>query len=208
MKILLTIGALISAATLSFAQGTVNFANGSTTLISAGGAAMPLSGTTLFNFAVFLAPSTTVDAAGLSSTGFNDPVFQQEGLAGSVNSPTAAGRLVTRNGLFVGGVAGSTIDFIVRGWSASAGATWTEALASWNNGAPAQDMYLGQSLIGNNLKLGDGAAVASTTLFGLTAVQVGGFNMQLYQGPIIPEPTSMVLAGLGAASLLLFRRRK
>jgi hypothetical protein len=207
MKKLLTIGALVSAATLSFAQGTVNFANGSTTLISAGGAAMPTSATGgTFNFAVFLAPSTTVNAVGLPSTpSYTDPLFQQEGVNGTVNSPTAVGRLVTRNGVVVGGVAGSTIDFIVRGWSANAGATWAEALAFYNGGSPSQAMYIGQSLIGNDLKLGDGAAVASTTLFGLTPVQVGGFNLALI--PAVPEPTSMVLAGLGAASLLLFRRR-
>jgi hypothetical protein len=206
MKKLLTIGALISATTLSFAQGTVNFANGSTTLISADGVSMPTSATRAFNFAVFLAPSTTVNAAGQSLSSFTDPVFATQGLAGTVNSPTAVGRLVTANGLAVGGVAGSTVDFIVRGWSANAGATWQEALLFWNNGNPAQPMLLGQSLIGNDIKLGDGGAIPSTTLMGLTPVQVLGFNMVSYG--IVPEPTSMVLAGLGAASLLLFRRRK
>jgi len=205
MKKILTLTALIGATTVSFAQGTVNFANATATLISAGGVATPLSGVTTFNYAVFLAPSTTVNAPGLSST-FTDPVFQTPGGPGNVNSPTIAGRLVTVNNYVAGGTAGTAVDFLVRGWSANAGATWAAALAFWNNGLPAQDMWIGQSLIGNDINLGNGGAIPSTALFGLGANQVGGFNMGFV--PAVPEPSSMVLAGLGAASLLLFRRRK
>jgi hypothetical protein len=202
MKKLLTLAALVGATTVSFAQGTVNFANSASTLISAGGVAAPLSGVVPINYMLFLAPSTTVNAAGQAST-FTDPVFQTPSGVGNVNSATAAGRMPTLNGYVTTG--SGTVDFLVRGWSANAGATWAAALAFYNNGNPAADMWIGQSLIGNDIVLGGGATPA-TTLFGAGASSVGGFNLSLI--PAIPEPSSMVLAGLGAASLLLFRRRK
>ena len=203
MKKLLVMTALVGAVTVSFAQGTVNFQNSSTTLISAAGASAPTSATASFNFALFLAPSTTLGAAG-QVIPLNAPAFQV--VSGTnVNSPTAVGRLVTRSALDVGGSSGSTVDFVVRGWSANAGSTWQEALAFWNNGFPAANMYIGSSTGGNDIVLGGGAILAQS-LFGVNAFQVTGFNMAFV--PVVPEPSSMVLAGLGAASLLMFRRKK
>jgi len=200
MKKLLTLTALVGATTISLAQGTVNFQNTAATLISAGGVAMGGSSSNQFNFAVFLAPSSTAASSGLTAA-LTDPAFQS--VAGVNANGATPGRLVTRSGLDVGGAAGSIVDYVVRGWSANAGATWAEALAFYNNGAPAQIMYIGSSTIGNDLTLG-GGAIPSPSLFGAGLNQVGGFNMV----QVIPEPTSMVLAGLGAASLLLFRRRE
>jgi hypothetical protein len=197
MKKLLTLTALIGATTISFAQGTVNFANSATTLISAGGVTM--SNSNQFNFAVFLAPSSTAASSG-QTAGLNDAAFQT--VAGSTaNNPNTAGRLTSKSGLDVGGAAGNVVDFVVRGWSANAGATWLEALAAYNANTPG--IWIGTSTIGNDLTLG-GGAIPPTTLFGAGGNQVGGFNLV----QIVPEPTSMVLAGLGAASLLLFRRRE
>lgn len=64
-------------------------------------------------------------------------------------------------------------------------------------------MVPGGSIAYNSLVNAGGTAL-STWAPGTVAVQ-GGFGAI---GVVIPEPTSMVLAGLGAASLLLFRRRK
>jgi len=205
MKKLLTMAAMAGATMIASAQGTVNFANSASTLISAGGTTASVSP---YVYAVFLAPAGTVNSIGNSTT-LTDPLFQSVG-GYSANHPTAVGRIAGVNNMVVtGGAAGANVDFLVRGWSANAGATWAEALAYWNNGSPAADMYIGQSLIGNDIQLGNGGAIASTTLFGAGATQVGGFNMALVPGGVIvPEPSSMVLAGLGAASLLLFRRRK
>jgi len=209
MKKLLTLITLV-AATSAFAQGRVNFANSAATLISAGGASTAI--TDQYLYAIFLAPSTTVLAAGQSSS-FTDPVFQTQGGSNVTQHATAIGRIAGVNGFDTGGAPGGTVDFIVRGWSANAGSTWAQALASWNNGAPENPalaglggMFIGQSLVGNNILLGDGGAIGATTLFGAGATQVPGFNMAFV--PLVPEPSSMALAGLGAASLLLFRRRK
>lgn len=202
MKKILTLAALVAATSLSFAQGTVNFANSAATLISAGGVATPaVAGQ--FIYAVFVADPATVGAAG-TTVPITDGAFQ---VAGGYNTNSAIlGRMTTRNNLVVGGTAGSSADFIVRGWSVNAGTTWAAALAFWNNGNPSETMYLGQSTVGNNILLGNGGAISSTTLFGVGATQVSAFNMLQYNP--VPEPTSMALAGLGAASLLIFRRRK
>jgi hypothetical protein len=175
--------AVINTATSLFAQGMINFANTTVTQISAGGVAMPGANTSQFIFAVFLAPSTTVNGVG-QIVSFDDPAFQLVG-AYDTNHPSASGRLVTRNNVAVLGFdRGSTVDFVVRGWSANAGATWAEALARWKLGL-VQDMYLGSSFVGNDLVLGDGAAFPATTLFGPGPTQVGGFNMS-YLGCLGP----------------------
>lgn len=206
-KLVITLSVVLATASASFAQGVINFGNGATTLISAGGASMPGSNTRAFNFAVFMAPSTTVVANSLAPA-LNDAAWQT--VAGvNVNHATAVGRLATTASALVvnGFTGGSTVDFIVRGWSANAGATWAAALAFYNNGAPSQDMWIGSSRIADNLVLGDGAAIGTPTLFGVGANQVVGFDQTFVSG-IVPEPSSMAIAGLGAASLLLFRRRK
>lgn len=217
MKKILTIAALISVTTLSFAQGTTTFGNSATTLISAGGTSTATTAG-LYYYAIFLAPSTT--EAGINrglAPSYTEPLFQTVG-GYNTNSATA-GRMTTRTGLDVGQTTangpGSTVDFIVRAWSANAGETWAAALVNWNNGiplvsstplgAPGAGMYLGSSVIGNNLVLG-GGAIPNTVAFGVGQNQLAGFNMTFY--PVVPEPSSMALAGLGAASLLMFRRRK
>src|SRR6478609_6762615 len=94
---------------------------------------------------------------------------------------------------------GSTGDFIVRGWSASAGNTYEQALMSYNT--ELGDHYFGYSEIGNDIVLGDGVALPTSTLFGAGGSQVNGFNMG------IPEPSTFALVGFGAAALGLSRRR-
>ncbi|MGC3958711.1 MAG: PEP-CTERM sorting domain-containing protein [Verrucomicrobiota bacterium] len=160
---------------------------------------MPGSSVKTFYFAVFMAPSTTVTSDFQSQPSFGDPSWGSP-LYTTVNHATAAGRLATTAGAAVipGFAGGSTVDFIVRGWSADAGATYAQALLSWSSGGPGMD---GSSRIGNNLVLSDGAAIPVTTLFGVGGNQIGGFFIG------VPEPSSLAFTGLGAAALLVFRRR-
>jgi hypothetical protein len=187
---------------LARGQGTVNFANSSLTLISTDGVPMPVSGTQQFNFAIFLGPSATVGSSGQTPL-FSDSAFQIVA-AYNTNSTSLAGRINNRNnidvttGLGQGFFPGSTVDFVVRGWSANAGATWSEALANWNNGTPLFSMFIGSSTVGNDTVLGP---EFTPTVFGLGANQVSGFNMIQ-----IPEPSSLAFAGLGAVALWRFRR--
>jgi hypothetical protein len=66
----------------------------------------------------------------------------------------------------------------------------------------ANGLYTGQSAIETGYTLGGGATSPSAT-FGSGAGQVDGFTLVP-----TPEPSTIALGGLGAAALLLFRRRK
>ncbi len=201
MKTIATFLAILGAASCAFAQGRINFANPSSILISAGG--VPMSASERFVFAIFLAPSTTVTTSEITVE-LTDPNFQFTD-AYTTNSPLSDGRLQPRFGLYVGGaqgyLPGSTVDFIVRGWSLNAGATWAEALANWSNGAPVVPMYIGSSSVGNNL-IPSGGTLPDPTVFGFGSNQVLGFDMVF-----IPEPSTFAFAGLGVAVIWLFRRR-
>ena len=204
MKKILTLLALVGATSLSYSQGLFNWQNSASTLISAGGSnTVNVAGQCYY--AVFFGPSTTVVANGLTRP-FNDSAFQAP--AAMNTNAAAAGRLATRSGVDGGAASGSTLDFVIRGWSANAGTTWAEALANWNNGVPLASvgtgMFLGQTTVLDNFVLG-GGPLPVPGLMGTTLPSAPGFNMDFYAAP---EPSSMAIAGLGAASLLLFRRRK
>jgi len=197
---------LLCAAGSGLSQGTATFANSSTTLISAGGVPMPprTSMETTYYFAIFLASRNTVSSLG-QTVPFTDPSFQLAGAYNS-NSVSTAGRIVTLGDLDVGSaggwVPGITVDFIVRGWSANAGTTWTEALANWNGGSPLVPMHIGSSTVGNDLLL-DGGGFPPATVFGPSAYQVSGFNMIF-----VPEPSALALAVLGGATWWASARRR
>jgi hypothetical protein len=201
-KVLITIGLAAMVASAS-AQGLVNFLNSSTTLITLtdGRQAVPnlgplpagVAGT--YRFELFRAPAGTSTDVGFVSTGL---------IATNI---ATAGRIIGGNGLAIPGTAlGGTAALLVRGWSSNLGATYAEAFANWNAGVGG---FLGSSSIAATFLLGgDGGAgnIPTSPVFGASANQIqSGFA--LAYAPI-PEPSSMALAGLGAASLLLFRRRK
>jgi hypothetical protein len=191
MKKLLILAGLLSVTTFSsFGQGQMSWANTSGTLISVNGAVMPVradAGTT-YSFALFVAPLGT--AAPSSALDSNWQLVS----AYTLNSTAAAGAGRMLNGgtaTITGFAAGASVNFIVRGFSNSDGST------TWN---PLLLTGLGTSSLGT-ISLG-GGTLPIPAAFGVSAGQIGGFNI------VVPEPSSMALAGLGAASLLLFRRRK
>jgi len=202
VKVIATSIAFLAMAVCSFGQGLLHFSNNSSTLISATGDPMPVSDQ--FYFALFLAPSTTVNSAGQSAS-LTDPAFQIVS-AYNTNSTIVAGRLNNRNSLSVGASQGfsigSSVDFIVRGWSANAGTTWAEALAYWNGGSPSQPMFIGSSLVGNDFLLA-GGTVPAVAVFGNNISQVLGFDM-----PLVPEPSALALAVLGGTALWSSVRRR
>lgn len=197
MKKLLTLAALVGTAVMSFGQGQISWNNTSGTLISLNGAALApsTSAATTYNFGLFIAPAGTA-----APTGLNDANWLFVG-AYAVNSTAAAGagRLTNPGTATIAGYGiGTTVAFIIRGWqSTTGGADYAAAIPGLT--------AIGTSALGSAL-LG-GGAIPLPSAFGTSGGgAVGGFNM--VGGAVVPEPSSMVLAGLGAASLLLFRRRK
>jgi len=95
-----------------------------------------------------------------------------------------------------GTTAGSTYEFIVVGWNASAGLTAiqnsTYTAIGWSNPF--------NYITGANSSDPNGQLGLNST----------GYMNQFGVAPlgVVPEPTTLALAGLSGASLLLFRRRK
>ena len=182
MKKLLLMAGLLATTSAAFAQGTLVFAN------LAGGVNAPITnsaggriigGAAGPNFVADLFFSTTLTS---SSDQLTAAGFNQ-----AFSTTTAGG-----GGYFLGGtktLTGTTgaIEAQVRVWDLSKGATYAAALA--NNGE------VGHSgLFTFSLTI---PPSAPAPMVGLT-----GFHT------VIPEPSTFALAGLGAAALVIFRRRK
>jgi hypothetical protein len=150
-----------------------------------------------FTFAVFAGPSSAVDSSALSflaSTTFRTSTGSAALPAGLVNGATVT----------VPGVnAGEQAKFQIRVWDNQGGTvtSWAQAAPLWNNGQ-------------GPLAAGVSSVVTSAALGGIgtdgnpnsTPATIGWTSFALTAA--IPEPSTFVLAGLGAAGMLIFRRRK
>jgi hypothetical protein len=221
MKKLLTIAAICGAASASFGQGFVSFANGTAaaTHISTNsvpnGAATGQIGTTVgsYYFALFVAPTNTL-AVDNSLTGWTylSGVGTNSGVLGRFTGNTST------DGFTVAGYAsGATANFVVVGWSSNIGTSWAQAQAWFNQGSPATAGWFSISSIAYGTIVGGGPTPVPA-IFGPNPGQIGGPDfaggthaggmvLNYYTGTI-PEPSTFALAGLGAAALLIFRKRK
>lgn len=167
----------------SYAQGTVNFANAAASVVKQW---TTLTDPTLIN----------VPAAG----GRVELLWAAVGTTDltAFSSINATANFIAP-GRFSGGtvtipvtVAGSGAALVVRGWT-GASLTWAGITDTDQRG---YSSIFTLAATGNPTTVPPGTPASINPAFtGLTVVP-------------IPEPSSMVLAGLGAASLLLFRRRK
>jgi len=195
--------ALIAGGTSAFGQAQVVFANNGSTLLS-------ISNQTTHVSSLMFGPAGTFDIGlYMGASGATDiSQMQLVDLATSPNAPTSS---FFTAGSFSGGTvatpgnvantinfqAGTQYAFIVAAWSAADGSTYAAALASGDaNG------YTGLSALGFVTPLAPPSGAPNT--FGTAAGQVGGFTLVTP----VPEPTTLALGGLGAAALLMFRRRK
>jgi hypothetical protein len=194
MKKLAALLCLSALTTGAFAQGIVNFANSATTHVTSGaaGAGVDISGAAgsyYFGLLISAPGANTWVNTGITAT----------------NSAAAAGRFVLNGVAIPGWGAGVNKDYRVAGWSASLGTTFNNAWLP--NGATTGNGFFGFSAIGTGAAGGtdaNGNSLPPFPLFGGSGI-TSGFNL----APVVtPEPSSMALAGLGAAALLIFRRRK
>jgi len=220
MKKLLTLTVLLGAATLSFGQGTVNFANVSTTRVSTNAVPSgPATGLTSsatvhqYYYALYVAPSSqnTADAS-LAGWTFSGNIGTNTTLVGRLN-----GNYNTDSSVSVPGFApSSTADFVVLGWDSNLGTDVNAVRAFWGSngqgggtlpaGFSGSATWIGLSAVGNDVLMGQlGGSPAPGSLFGTGPGLIPGWTLNMY---VVPEPASFALMGLGGAALLIFRRRK
>ncbi|HEX5221694.1 MAG TPA: PEP-CTERM sorting domain-containing protein [Verrucomicrobiae bacterium] len=178
-----------------FGQGQIRFFNNGQTLIStnsmSGGESGLISGAGNYYFALFVAPAGTADPGDFTFTGFY-----------GTNRSTAG---ILRGGDGVGHVTfpyspGTTLSFLVRGWSATIGTDYSAVTSYLSN--PTFPGWYGESRIGLNV-LGGGATPVPD-LFGIGVGHLYGFTLEVYG---VPEPSSLAFAGLGLAAMWILRRR-
>jgi len=113
-------------------------------------------------------------------------------------------------------VAGTTDSIVLVGWSVNLGTSWSTVLTElqqWTTGANYSQSIVGPAYFGISAtgfetvgSSNPGATIIAGTL-NPQGKPITSVNTQLYLLPV-PEPTTIALATLGGASLLLFRRRK
>jgi len=195
MKKYLSMLAVVAVAASAFAQGTVNFANNSSTLVKLpDGTSVPKDQGYV---QLLWAPSGTAATAWNPSQNLTAWLAANPGwnaIATSIKPMVGAGR-------FSGG--GITVP------TATPGAPIQAAVASWASTAQSFDAaFTAGSPIGVTSAFALNTGNPSTTPPGTpnpltTATGFTGVNLV-----VVPEPSTLALAGLGAAALLIFRRRK
>jgi hypothetical protein len=145
-----------------------------------------------FTFAIYAGPANAADSTALSLL-----------VSTTFRTTTATG---LPKGLVLGGTvtvpgvtAGNSAKFQVRAWD-NAGGT----LTSW---AQATQAVGGSPFIGSSSVVTSGLLGGVDSLGNIVAnpATIGWTSFNIYA---VPEPSTFVLAGLGAAGLLIFRRRK
>jgi hypothetical protein len=235
-KTVITAIAMVCAVSV-FAQGTVSFNNrngftthvyGTTGVTKIEGpsaadnygspppnglrAAVPYTGSSLIGTTggAFAAATTYASLLGAPGTLASDSSMQLGALGTAFGGGTAT---TFRTGAAAGNIVASTATFNnipldaptatfeMVAWDNSSGlySTWTLASTAWQAGLIAA----GKSGL-FSYTVGIGGVVNTSPLWSdINPAQAGSFNIYT-----IPEPTTIALAGLGAAALVIFRRRK
>jgi len=218
----------------AYAQGIVTFANTATSTFQteSNGVVANTPGT-VANLGTFdyelLTANSTVSSVDQSLQGLlNTNIWTDTTLMGT--NTTSAGRMNGGSGVSVptGWAGGAQAAYIIVGWSTTEATSWAQLAGelqgavlgvnsvapgglSWTGGGLKVGGYVGATVIGNAESGGGPQSLPSFVLFGAGAngqgtPVVGTTPLEVVVS--VPEPTTFALAGLGAASLLIFRRRK
>jgi len=219
MKKILTIMSLAAVTTLLHAQGFIEFVGNvadittnTGTFLPAGGEVSGVSGKTdtaiggAYDYALLWANSALTGGAG--NAGWN-LMTTNGGAAGSLAGSTGAapGSLTgtgTTSGIAVDLAAGTPVDVMLVGWSASLGSSWATVLGELNSNTwNSNGGFFGETAVSTMTPFAT-AGAGDPTVF--TTMYPNG-SLVLYAVPT-PEPTTIALASLGGLSLLALRRKK
>jgi hypothetical protein len=187
-KLLLTLALTALTVGASYAQGFVQFANGTLSrfqLRNSDGTSANIPAGTQLNFAIFYG------TAGAPPKDEPQTPFAGMSAVAGINNVTAAYALGLET------APNDVVSMRVRGWSSSFGADWLTA--SRTPGAMYGETDIRMVTLGTSL-------TATPIWQGATGTNPNRFNPLVVS--IVPEPSTIALAVLGLGSLLLFRRRK
>lgn len=201
MKKYLSILAVSAMAVSAFAQGTIVFNNGPSSVVQRWTSAtdqtlMAVPRNTGMIQLVYAPQGTAGDIQGIGGglaawVGANPGWAIASTAVGTFNAP-GSGRYSLGQHALTGITAGNSIDYVVVGWSDQTQTSFDAALAA-------------NDLVGWSTKFTSstgGAGTPPSPGTPLADSMTSGFTLSP-----IPEPSAFALAGLGAAALLIFRRR-
>lgn len=216
MKKLLLTTCLAAAISAAYGQGTIALNNGALSKISL---AQTTDGTNVTAGTVAVMPTTANLEFGLffgigESTSLTLLTSQF-----GVNSSSAVGIIANSSDKISAmptvGIPGTNpgetdVWMQVRAWSASFGTDWAAAQAAFN--ARQSGVFWGVSTL-HNITGSGGTGLGATAGPGIPIWQgATGTSLTLLNAftalNFVPEPGTFTLAGLGAAAMLIFRRRK
>lgn len=215
-KTLLTL-ALVAASAAAFAQGKIKLANdgGSAITLSAnnvmaadaGVAGQPIvtSGPALpsgIRLSVGLYIGTSSSSLSLASVLGTSPNTTSPTTLNPASGGSGVAGVINSQSYQINGIGSGTVFCQVKVWD-SAFATYEAEVAAH----PSGDDYLGANNI-FTITLGTSISYPSVVNGGGSTWAAVGNESPLIVSAIVPEPGTIALAGLGAAAMLIFRRRK
>jgi len=227
MKKILSAIALAASVSLGYSQGTIVIQNTSSTYFittntaAYGSGNSGVSGPTAnvansFYYALLFqnyTGSLTTNNVG-SSAGWTFGEYGTNVVTGGVKGPGGtAGAAIAGWAAPAGATydTGSRKYYVLVGWSANLGSTWSEIQAQLDSGTWVANGFFGVSALGNGYAGGGPNSLIAPPIWG-TGINAGGltsgFNLYSVSTAPVPEPGTLVLAGLGGLSLLAFRRKK
>lgn len=207
MKTLVAILASIAVASGAFAQGTISWNNVQAATGIKFGSDSPINPGQYVNLGSY--------TAGLylgASSATESALALIDSKVITIAPAALAGLITGKNNMaYTPWAAGSTVNFMVKVWTTSSGASYEAAML-----ANPADLLVGKSGMGQGV-LGGGANPAFVAF---SATGIAGSANGVLPSPVgvgavagfaihqVPEPTTAAIAGLGVAAMLIFRRKK